>query len=157
MTSRAIIVLILAPLLWLSACSRQPEAQPVRAASQRSPPIRFTDTAGASVGYVSYYKLLAKPEDYDGKPVQVMGVLSISNQDNVASLYPNTESFRYQVKMDELSLELTNEQWKRFATLDGRFVSIEGTFARITKMDEYAAAGRIAPVKRLGDFSEYHR
>lgn len=157
MTSRAIIVLILVHLLWVSGCSQESRAQPEQPQPQRPPARQPMNTLGAFHSFVSYYKLLARPEDYEGKRVHVMGVLRISNQENVASLYPNAESFRYQVTMDSLSLELTSEQWKRFAALDGKFVAIEGTFKRITEVDEYAEAGRIAPVTRLGDFSEYHR
>jgi hypothetical protein len=156
MTPRATI-LNLALLLLLGGCTREPGAQSQQPQPEQPRARQRMDTLVPFHHFVSYYKLLARPEEYQGKRVQVMGVLRISSEENIASLYPNAESFRYQVVVDSLSIELTDEQWRRFTALNGKFVAIEGTFGRITEADEYAAAGTIAPVARLGDFSEYHR
>lgn len=156
MTSRAIMIVCLANLFWLHACTRDPRTQPEQPQSDRPQARRPIDTLRPAHRFLSYYKLLARPDEYDGKPVHVLGVLSIDSEDNVANLYPSTESFRYVVKSDSLSLQLTEEQRKRFAALSGRFVAIEGTFQRINENDEYGAAGKLAPVTRLLDFSEYY-
>lgn len=87
--------------LWLAGCTQkqgaQPEQQPqVQVQAQQRP----MDTLRPGHHFVSYYKLLARPEEYGGRRILVLGVLSISGDENIASLYPNMDSFHYQVKME---------------------------------------------------------
>ena len=117
------------------------------------------DTLGPSRHSISYYKLLARPEEYDGQRIQVYGILSISSDGSIASLYPNVEAFRYRVTVDSLEVRFSDDQSRRFAplSLNGKFVLLEGIFERITKTDQDIAIGTIEPVIRLIDFSEYYR
>lgn len=157
MNSRGIAAIAVVLLLCLAGCTEKQgtqQEQSPRGQAQTQPPM---DTLRPAHHFVSYYKLLARPEDYEGKRIQVLGVLFISSEDNVASLYPNMESFHHQVKVDSLSLGFTSEQWKRFVSLNGRFVAIEGTFKRIAEADAYSAAGAVAPATRLVDFTDYYR
>lgn len=159
MNPRAIAAIGVVLVLCLAGCTKkqgtqQEQPQQGQAQTQTQRPM---DTLRPAHHFVSYYKLLARPEDYEGKRIQVLGVLSISSEDNAASLYPNMESFHHQVRVDSLSLGFTSEQWKRFVSLHGRFVAIEGTFKRIAEADEYSAAGAVAPATRLVDFTDYYR
>lgn len=157
MNPRAIAAVSVVLVLCLASCTKKQGMQHEQLQQGQVQTRQPMDTLRPAQHFVSYYKLLARPEDYEGKRIQVLGVLSISSTDNVASLYPNMDSFHYQVKVDSLSIEFTVEQWKRFVSLNGRFVAIEGTFKRIAEADEYSAAGAIAPATRLVDFADYYR
>lgn len=144
-------------LLALAGCSKVEGVQQQQLPQDEVQTQRPMDTRRPAHHIVSYYKVLARPEEYDGKRIQVVGILSISDEDNVASLYPNMESFHYHVKVDSLSIEFTSQQWTRFASLNGKFVAIEGTFKRLSEADDYTAAGMVTQTTRLVDLSNYYR
>lgn len=117
-----------------------------------SPPAQQSSADAQPQGhyFVSYYELLGQPEAFAGKRVQVQGVLS--SQDNVAVLYPTSESLRHAVVVDSIILKFTPEQWERWGPLNGRFVALEGTFQPIRSL-ERVEAGIMDPVTRVIDLT----
>jgi hypothetical protein len=103
--------------------------------------------------HVSYYKLLAHPADYNGKRIQLSGVLSIA--DAQATLYPNLDSFRNSVVVDAIELTFTSALEKKAESLDGEFVAVSGVIGRPeVPHTTYRPLGSIQPVERLLWLSE---
>jgi hypothetical protein len=140
---------VIALALSLTACDKAPPTKP-----ERDPTLPM-DTLRPAHHIVSFYKLLARPEDFEGKSVQVNGVLGISLGEGAPMLYLNTLAFQYGVTTDAVQLDLTEEQWHRFARLDGRVVAIEGEFRRITRVDDLAPAGTVHVTRLLDLTSAY--
>lgn len=111
------------------------------------------DTLRPAHRFVSFYRLLARPEVFDRSRIHVQGILAVSSAENFARLYVSSDAFRNRVVMDSISLRFTDTQWQRFATLNGRFIAIEGEFQRITSVDDLVEVGVLEPVSRLIDLS----
>jgi hypothetical protein len=110
----------------LAACTDEggKQASPTAETSTAEP--EPMATVAPPTWHVSYYKLLAHPADYNGKRIQVWGVLSIGGDQ--AALYPNLDSFRNSVLVDAIDLTFTSALAKKVENLDGEFVVVSGVF-----------------------------
>lgn len=77
----------------------------------------------------------------------------VADRGSIATLYPNTDSWRHGVVMDSISLHLTTEQWQRFLPLDGKFVLLGGIFEQAGD-DEYGVVSVTDLVERILDISK---
>ena len=78
-------------------------------------------------GLVSMYALIARPKDFDGKAISIVGVLVLL--DRAAAIYPNSDSRRFGWKREAVYLPLSEDQQRKAAQLTNQFVSVSGVFS----------------------------
>lgn len=75
---------------------------------------------------VSLVQLLAAPERYHGKRVEVVGFLRLEFEGD--ALYLHAEDYRYSLTRNGLWVDRTKEMGEHQKELDRRYVRVEGTF-----------------------------
>jgi hypothetical protein len=84
-------------------------------------------SAHASSNMVSMVRLIAVPEKYAGRQVQVLGFLSIAEEEE--ALYLSQEDYLHGVATSSLSLRLAGDQRNRAKALNLKYVLVEGTLS----------------------------
>jgi hypothetical protein len=139
----------------IAACTKNgaQERQPQAADPSRAEPEPMA-TLAPPTWHVSFYKLLAHSADYDGKRIQVHGVLQVHG-DGRATLYPNLDSFRNSVLVDSIELTFIPALANKIGNLDGEFVALSGVFTIVrAPHTTYLPLGKVDPVERLLWLSE---
>jgi len=75
---------------------------------------------------VPFVRLIANAPAYDGKLVQVSGVLRIEFEGN--ALFLNREHLEHRLEGDSLALALDREQRKQFKPYHKKYVTLQGVF-----------------------------
>ena len=137
-----------------AACTKEsahePPAQQVESSRLEAEPMA---TLAPPTWHVSFYKLLAHAADYNGRRIQVWGVVSVRG--GIAKLYPNLDSFRNSVLVDSIQLTFTEPLSSKVGNLDGEFVVVSGVFATVeAPHTTYHPLGMLNPVERLLWLSE---
>jgi hypothetical protein len=101
---------------------------------------------------ISFYRLIARAEDYEGKTISTFGYLEVSEVNNSAYLYPTTDALNHAIIVDKLVLALPEELWLKVKDLNSRYVTVSGVFHSAEgRTGEYIEFGRLDPVIRLID------
>jgi hypothetical protein len=111
-----------------------------RIASSQSYPAK---SAALSVGMVA---LLSGPQSYDGKAIQIVGVLCIEHEND--AIYLHYEDAQHLNNQNALYLRLSESQREQFKKLNLKYVIIEGVmYANGPERSEYG--GAIGNITRL--------
>jgi hypothetical protein len=88
---------------------------------------------------VGMVRLLANPQDYDGKFIRTIGFACLEYEGN--ALYLHEEDYRYQNYKNALALRVAEGQLKQFKSLSLKHVIVEGTmYANGLESSEYGGA-----------------
>lgn len=82
---------------------------------------------------ISIMNLIVTPEKYDGKIVQVTGVLSLEFESS--GLYLSKEAFEYNLPNASVTIEFPERIIGNFQNLNGEYVILEGLFASNAEHD----------------------
>lgn len=103
-------------------------------------------SAKGSALNVGMVALLASPQNYDGKVVQIIGVLCIEHEND--AIYLHYEDAQHLNNQNALYLRLSENQRERFKSLNLKYVIIKGMmYASGPERSEYG--GAIGNITRL--------
>ncbi len=75
---------------------------------------------------VSLVQLIARPKDYDGKIVRVIGFVRLEFEGN--GIYLHEDDYKHSIYKNGLWIDVTKDMQKRKVELDQKHVFLEGTF-----------------------------
>ncbi|HLP08077.1 MAG TPA: hypothetical protein VK178_07915 [Opitutaceae bacterium] len=95
---------------------------------------------------VSIIRLIASPENYEGKCVQVTGFLRIEFEGN--ALYLAETDYRHRIGKNGLWVDASDERLRELSNFSGHYVLIEGVFEPDDTGHMGAFSGAIRDVNR---------
>ena len=98
----------------------------------------------ANVEQVSMLQLIASPEKFDGKVIQVVGFLRLEFEGNM--LYAHQEDYEHRIFKNALWVVRNSRIDQNAQKLDQRYVIIIGTFDASHKGHESLASGTITNI-----------
>jgi len=89
---------------------------------------------------VSIVRLIAVPDLYDKKTVQVKGFVNIDFEDCV--IYLSKEDFEHELYKNGVWIDLSKDEFKKLSGFDEQYVRLEGIFDRTNNghMGDYSGA-----------------
>lgn len=89
---------------------------------------------------VSIVRLIAAPDVYDKKTVQVNGFVNIDFEDCV--IYLSKEDFEHRLYKNGIWVNLSKEEFKKLSGFDEQYVRLEGVFDKTNNghMGDYSGA-----------------
>lgn len=75
---------------------------------------------------VSLIQLIAKPKDYDGKVVRVIGFVRLEFEGN--AIYLHQDDYKHRISKNGLWIDVTDDIRKKQKEYDQKYVLLEGTF-----------------------------
>lgn len=87
------------------------------------------ETVATFVGLVSMVQLLAEPQQFNGKRVQVMGFVHLEFEGN--AIYLSKEDYKYGMEKNGLWLSISQtdrENRENYSQINNNYVVVEGTF-----------------------------
>jgi len=94
--------------------------------------------------YVSLVQLIANPKDFDGKVVQVCGVVRLEFEDK--AIYLHSDDLKYSLTKNGLWLDTPSTQKQKF---NGKYVLLEGTFNAASKGHRDLWSGSLERISRI--------
>ena len=107
---------------------------------------RVLKVAQQPVAY-TLIRVLANPDDYDGKKVRVRGALKI--KDDAAVLYCTNEDWRYDITINAVLLD--EQKYEELKAFDNKYIIFNGRFDADETGDEGMYAGTIKDITDIID------
>jgi len=137
-------MVLFALLMSSSACG---DSTMVRADPKLS--VTNSEPVSETVSLISIVKLIAEPDRFNGKRVQVIGFAHLEFEDN--GIYLSKEDYEYALTMNGLWLSMSKLDLAKYKELSNSYLIVEGTFNAARKGQYNAFSGsmdNITLVKR---------
>jgi len=100
-------------------------AQQPRTPDTKAVPSAVSDAA-AEVGLISMVQLLAKPQEFNGKRLQVIGFIHLEFEGN--AVYLSQEDFQHGIDKNGLWLSISETELNDLEKINNSYAVVEGTF-----------------------------
>lgn len=104
---------------------------------------------------VTMVQLIANPQKFDGKLIQVIGFLRLEFEGNV--LYLHREDYEYAILGDGIWVNVTPEIMKQSRTLNLKYVLLEGSFSSNERGHMGMWSGTVTRIRRAEPWPAHNR
>jgi|SRR6266404_4129640 len=122
---------------------------------QASESARSTDVRGDVAADTPLIRLIARPADFDGQRVRVIGFVRLEFEGNV--MYPHKEDYDHALLGNGVWLSISDQIQQRTAELTGKYCLVEGRFSASNRGHMGVWSGAIEDVSRFQVWSGSRR